>query len=190
VRLWESKAGRLRARLTGHRDEVYGVAFSPRGDLLASTSFDGTIRLWDPAKGVPVDVLSGAQGYAFRVAFSPDGVLLAAARQLTEKESEVELWNLAFSPDGRTLLSGGKDQAVRVWEVGTGRLVQVLRHARPVTAAIYAPDGRTMIVNDWKAIKVYPVIPPVWTRDPRALLALAEQEAGLQLAGHTLRPTR
>jgi eukaryotic-like serine/threonine-protein kinase len=207
VRLWDPQSGRLRARLTGHRDEVYGVAFSPRGNLLASTSFDGTIRLWDPAKGSLVGVLTGSrrQGYAFRVAFSPGGKLLAAARQLTEKDSEIELWDvasrrvvkrfkghrglvnaLAFSPDGGLLLSGGKDQTVRLWEVGSGRLAQVLRHARPVTTAIFAPDGRSMIVNDWKAIKVYPVKPPVWTREPEALLEQAEREAGLKLKEFTL----
>jgi len=209
VRLWDTKGGRLRARLTGHRDEVYGVAFAPRGNLLASTSFDGTIRLWDPTQGTLVNVLTGGQGYAFRVAFSPGGEVLAAARQLTEKDSEIELWDLtrrrvvkrlkghrglvnalAFSPDGRLLLSGGKDQTVRLWEVSSGRLAQVLRHARPVTAAVFAPDGRSMIVNDWKAIKVYPVKPPVWTRDPEVLLRQAEQEAGLKLKEFTLRPSQ
>ena len=191
--------------MTGHRDEVYGVAFAPRGNLLASTSFDGTIRLWDPTKGSLVGVLTGSQGYAFRVAFSPGGERLAAARQLTEKDSEIELWNvasrtvikrfkghrglvnaLAFSPDGRMLLSGGKDQTVRLWEVTSGRLAQVLRHARPVTAATFTPNGRFMIVNDWKAIKVYPVQLPVWTRDPEALLRRAEREAGLRLKAFTL----
>ena len=208
VRLWDPRAGRLRARLTGHRDEVYGVAFAPRGNLLASTSFDGTIRLWDPTKGSLVGVLTGGQGYAFRVAFSPGGELLAAARQLTEKDSEIELWDvasrtvikrfkghrglvnaLAFSPDGRMLLSGGKDQTVRLWEVTSGRLAQVLRHARPVTAATFTPNGRFMIVNDWKAIKVYPVQSPVWTRDPEALLRRAEREAGLTLKAFTLSST-
>jgi hypothetical protein len=47
-----------------------------------------------------------------------------------------------------------------------------------------------MIVNDWKTIKVYPVKPPVWTRDPAVLLGRAEREAGLKLEEFTLRPMR
>jgi WD40 repeat protein len=48
--LWEVPGGTLRATLTGHEAQVFGVAFDAKGELLASGSWDGSIRLWDVAK--------------------------------------------------------------------------------------------------------------------------------------------
>jgi len=47
VKLWDSQTGEQLLTLTGHTADVDGVAFSPSGDLLASASWDGTIKIWD-----------------------------------------------------------------------------------------------------------------------------------------------
>ena len=44
--LWDVPTGTLRTRLRGHSEAVSSVAFSHRGDRLASASYDGTVRLW------------------------------------------------------------------------------------------------------------------------------------------------
>src|SRR5262245_58104966 len=92
--------------LRGHEDNVYSLAFSPDGTLLASASGDGTARLWDLAAGKTLHVLEGHDGSCYQAAFSPDGKWLATA-------------------------SG--DHHLRLWEVSTGKLRQLLKgHARPV----------------------------------------------------------
>jgi WD40 repeat protein len=75
--LWEVASGREVHRIEGHTKAVTGIAFSPDDWLLASGSYDGTMRLWEVASGREVrrleDVTRGVGGPAL----SPDGRLLA-----------------------------------------------------------------------------------------------------------------
>jgi hypothetical protein len=119
--------------LTGHADGVWGVAFSPDGRLLATTSADDTVRLWEVATGQPHGPpLTGYNAQVNGVTFSPDGRLLATA----SSDRAVRLWEVAtgqphgpplsghtnevygvaFSPDGRLLATTSADQTVRLWD--------------------------------------------------------------------------
>ncbi len=75
--------------LIGHKSPVYHVSFSPTDNLIASASYDGTVRLWQ-TDGTLVNTLKGHQGLVIRVRFSPDGKLLATAG----KDNTVRLWKL------------------------------------------------------------------------------------------------
>lgn len=69
---------RLIKRLTGHRNLVWSVAFSPDGKTLASGSRDRTVKLCDPVAGKCRATLECHADVVFAVAFSPDGKLLAS----------------------------------------------------------------------------------------------------------------
>ena len=114
--------------LTGHEGWVRHAVFSPRADLVASSSDDGTVRLWDLASHQS-RVLGTRLGSVGDVTFAPDGQTLAAA----SRDGDIRLWDVAsgegrslvghevgveqveFSPDGRTIASAGLDHTVRLW---------------------------------------------------------------------------
>jgi WD40 repeat protein len=128
-----------------HTHWIRSVAFSPDGTLLASGGEDERVRLWDvrnPQGVRHVKTLERHNGKIRRVAFSPDGITLASASE----DRTIRLWDIrrwqtkrwrvarrtkylpleghaqrirsiAFSPDGRRLLSGDDSGQVRFWDV-------------------------------------------------------------------------
>jgi WD40 repeat protein len=113
--------------LTGFRDDVTGVAFSPTGDLLVAASKDKTARIFEVATGEPLRKLQ--HNNAVRDAqFSPDGrwVLTSTVRAniwdtqdwtnlIRLKGHDGPVTAVAFSPDDRTVFTGGADGTVRTY---------------------------------------------------------------------------
>jgi len=58
------------------------------------------------------------------------------------------VWHLAFSPDGKTVASSSNGQAVRIWDVKTGRKVRESERRYGGGALAYSPDGATLAVCD------------------------------------------
>ena len=89
MRLWDVAQGRQVRVLAGHTEQVESVSFSPDGTLLASASWDLTVKLWDMASGQELASLTGHTGWIKAVAFSPDGTMLASG-----ENNQMRLWRV------------------------------------------------------------------------------------------------
>jgi serine/threonine protein kinase/WD40 repeat protein len=89
---------------------VEDLQFSPDGTLLASIDAAGEITLWDAKTGQPKGLLSGHGTNTPKSKQSP-------ARKLAGGTS------LVFVQDGEYIVSAGKDETIRLWQVAAGREV-------------------------------------------------------------------
>ena len=162
VLLWGLGEDKPRAVLEGHHSAVVGLAFSPDGGLLATTSYDATVRLWNPRSGRQVLSTPGVLGPWFdrdggRLAFA-DGTRLVVAR-VTPPEGVRTLYRredtgiaaLDVSPDGRLLAAAGYD-GVRLWDLPSGREVATLPIGR--TGGVwFHPDGTHLITGGYSPLR-------------------------------------
>ena len=75
------------------------------------------------------------------------------------------VYSVAFSPDGKTLASGSRDQTIKLWDVQTGKERATLKgHTDPVPSVAYSPDGKTLASgSEDKTIKLWHVATGVQT---------------------------
>ncbi|UGX93643.1 caspase family protein [Bradyrhizobium barranii subsp. barranii] len=164
VRLWEAASGRLMRTFKGHHGAVNAVAFSPDGTLLLSGGEGGStaLVLWDARTGQPIRTFDGVE--VSSVAFSSDGTQFVSAhfwsatlklwdtstgrliRSFVSDYTKGEVDAVAFSPDGKRLLSGGLDHSLHVWDVETGqRTLSLNGHTYAVNSVAFSPDGAQLL---------------------------------------------
>lgn len=130
IRIWDTRTGALLNTLRGQADEVFDIAYSPRGDLLASVGMnDGSIKLWDPtARAKP----SSRRGADRPVGFGPDGLLWTWTEDGDLRRLDpdtLELRDVAIDFPGRapesTAFPGSLSadgQVLALWDQANGRM--------------------------------------------------------------------
>jgi RNA polymerase sigma factor (sigma-70 family) len=169
ILLWDPATGRqLRRFPLQGQPVVVSLLFSPDGKTLAWLTQDNTLGLSDAATGKvqhrwpgPPNIVSSS------VAFSPDSRTLALACQ---KDNDVPLYDtatgaevrrlvghresvytVAFSPDGKTLVSTARDDTLRFWNAATGKELRRVKHGGGAWKLAFSPDGTVLATGGWNA---------------------------------------
>ncbi|PSB04285.1 WD40 repeat domain-containing protein [Merismopedia glauca] len=170
--------------LTGHTKAVRSLAISRweadnHKQILASGSFDQTIKLWELKSGEQIGTLTAGE-MVNALALTLDGKTLVA----NSRQDSLEVWNLynakrttigehtdwifslVLSLDGEIIASGSRDETIKIWDLETQELVQTLTgNCQGALAIAIAPDNHTLVSSCGdKAIRI-------WNLETGALIA-------------------
>lgn len=172
---------------SGHsRQTGWNIAFSPDRRIIAAGGQNGIIRLWDVHTGQLLRTLNERKSKENMnelnrtvVAFSPDGKTLASEGH----DTPISLWDvntgeklrnligpvdssrfhsMAFSPDGRMIVSGSMFATI-LWDANTGQQLQILtKPVKPfgrigIHLATFSPDGKTIATCGCEQVHLWDV---------------------------------
>jgi WD40 repeat protein len=213
LRLWDLSASR--EKLLSHKSRVLGLAFSPDGGLLATASVGA--RVWNTRDWRSQDISPGTNVRA--VGFSADGQQLALGSNggeiaIFHSGSWRRLWarmlhtdrvnSVAFSPDGRFVVSGSLDNAAIVWDTIADREAWRYEAEGEINSARFSPVGEWLavaaqadgdvgkvVIVSWKARRPIGTINTsstpeslAWSPDGRILaIGLADGNIHIVMAG-------
>jgi WD40 repeat protein len=198
LRLWDVETGKEQRRFQGRNAPIERLALSPNGKVLASSCLGGTLRLWDTDTGKEIRSLPIDKGYrVLAMTFTPDSKFFAFNNRTdkgiqlvdvaegklirTFKAHKDNVYELTFSADGTTLISGSGDNTIRVWDVASGKELRRYGDEKTnVRCLALAPDGKTLtygtypdgMVHVWDVAANKDLVPP-WKADPWCVVSIA-----------------
>jgi WD40 repeat protein len=143
IRIWDVKNGQnLHTIMNAHKNGGLAIAFSPNGKQIASAGKDSKLKLWNAQSGASEqEIIVDDKLWIFGISYHPNGKAIAIAnadktikifdvdtgellKTLTGHRSEVNA--LAYSPDGKYLISGSRDTSIKRWNAETLNFDQLM----------------------------------------------------------------
>ncbi len=171
VRVWDVKTGRVLTtrQFASVNDVIHGICFSPDGRWLAVNGRG--CKVWDTATWQ--ERLSLLMGKVVgQVSFSPDSqwlavphatvkiIALGTGNDLAELTGHFDfVFGTSFSPDGKQLVTAGRDQTIKLWDTKWWReQITIKGHSNSILSTQFAPDGQTLATAGLdRTAKVWPL---------------------------------
>jgi len=153
LKLWDTNTSTVIAEWTGHTEYVASVCWSQDGGRVMSGCRDGTARVWNMESGKAILAIETGLSKVEAVIYSPDMTMIGTGGESSEHLKEfIKIWDaktgklianpkghaeevycLAWTADGSTLISGSFDDSIRTWNTTTWQQIRVLTgHTNPV----------------------------------------------------------
>ena len=138
IRIWDIANRGIRNTYDGHQQEIYSLDFSLDGRLIVSGSGDRTTRIWD------------MQDNTCKVFTIVDVV---------DPSTDAGVTSVAISPRADLVAAGSLANVIRIWDVASGHLVEMLRgHGNSVYSVAFTPDGKGLVTGSLdKTLKLWDV---------------------------------
>ncbi|KAM0259201.1 hypothetical protein ACHAQJ_003406 [Trichoderma viride] len=168
--------------LEGH-SWVTSVAFSHDSKVLASASYDETIKLWDTVTGTCTSTLKGHTSPIRSIAFSHDSKILVSASEFHENsikiwdvmtgaciatiegytDSDISARSIAFSHDSKIFASTSEDKGdftIKLWDVTTYACITTLNgHSSAVCSIAFSHDSKVLAsASNDTTIKLHDIV--------------------------------
>lgn len=186
VRLWDAATGQSKAILTGYT-RINTAAYAPDSQTIVTGNQDGTVHFWDVSTAALQNSFTGDKnGIIFNITYSPDGKTIAVVSSYNDRvllrdaktgkhkatlehfglidtiflllqNREYDIGPIAYSPDGKTIVTGGdyytvEKGTVYLWDARTGTRKRVIfKGPGAVRTVVFSKDGKRIIATgDWK----------------------------------------
>ena len=186
VRLWDAATGKSKATLTGYM-RINTAAYSPDSKTIVTGNQDGKVHFWDASTAKLKNTFTGDKdGIIFNITYSPDGKTIAVVSSYNDRvllrdattgkhkatlkhfglidtiflrlqNREYDIGPIAYSPDGKTIVTGGdyytvEKGTVYLWDARTGKRKSVIfKGPGAVWTVVFSKDGKRIIATgDWK----------------------------------------
>jgi WD40 repeat protein len=214
MQLVDLRSGTVQTATGGPTGSPNWVLFSPDGKMVVSTNRDQTVTRWDVESATPIETLRGHSNFVQQPVFSPDGETLYTVSH----DGTAIAWDLTgdrrlgrpftfthdrtfsttgydghpgkFSPDGRLIAVGLKEQGVALWDARKLKPVgaPLLDTDGEVKTLAFSPDGRTLaavtktMLTLWDVGSRSRLHEPLYAGHPSIVLAVGFSPDGATLA--------
>ncbi|KIJ42050.1 hypothetical protein M422DRAFT_171544, partial [Sphaerobolus stellatus SS14] len=143
IRVWDAQIeNHIATPFQGHTKGVTSVAFSSDGKRVVSGSYDGTIQSWDVQTG-SLTAIPCSSDKTIRIWDAHTGNLIAGPFQ----GHRLSFRSVAFSPDGKKIVSGSDNQTIQIWDAHNGKLIAgpFQGHTHWINSVAFSPDGQKVV---------------------------------------------
>ncbi|KAI0162959.1 WD40-repeat-containing domain protein [Pestalotiopsis sp. NC0098] len=190
IKLWDNSGKCIQTLLAGFY--LHSFALSTDGQRIAVIS-GSSLHIWDTTSGIRLCVLEDSKD-SRSIAFSPDGRRVVTGfcgkpyglqvwdttsgdltRIASDVDPETEVQAVAFSSDGRYIVSGS-GKTVNIWEVASGNCIQTLKVDHEVISLAFSSDGQRVIA---RCLRLFLGMSPSYTEQQRAAIAAGDKSFSL-----------